>query len=108
MLTEVQPADFATEVLQADRPVLVDFFSQMCFPCRQMFPLMSEIQDELNGDVKIVKFDAGTEAGSQLAAQYGVRAVPNFVLFRDGKAIAQRMGSCPKKEMRGWIDDSLL
>ena len=104
-MKQVSGIDFETEVLRSKEPVLVDFFTETCPPCKMMAPVLQEISDEANGQFKIVKVDAATEA--ELAATYGVRAVPAFYAFANGKCVAQTVGAKSKANMKKWFEDSI-
>lgn len=105
MIPEIQTAQFETEVFQSDRPVLVDFFTQACAPCRMMLPVIAGIAAERNAALKVVKFDAASDF--EFVSRFRVSSVPNFVLFRDGVPIGQRSGACSKNELLSWIDNQL-
>jgi len=90
-MKQVASAEFESEVLRSKEPVLVDFFTETCPPCRMMAPVLQEIETEAQGIFKVVKVDAGTE--QELAAEYGVRAVPAFFAFSNGKCVGQTVGA---------------
>src|ERR1700722_5094103 len=95
MITEVTETSFAKEVTAAAGPVLVDFYTQDCGPCRMMAPVLNELATERGANLKIVKVDVAENA--QLAAQYGVTAMPTFVLFQNGEVQKQIVGARSKK-----------
>ena len=97
--------DFEFEVLAAKQPVLVDFYTDTCPPCRAMAPVLQEWETEANGAVKIVKVNAAEEPG--LATTYRVNAVPKFLLFSNGQCVGQTIGAKSKNSMKKWFDDSL-
>jgi thioredoxin 1 len=96
-------SSFQNDVLAQSGTVLVDFFTDGCGPCRMMAPVLDELSRD-RADLKIVKVDAG--ASYQLAATFGVSAVPTFVLFVDGKPKAQFVGARSKKDLLAWIDSN--
>lgn len=104
-MKQVSGIDFETEVLLSKEPVLVDFFTETCPPCKMMAPVLQEISDEANGQFKIVKVDAAAEA--ELAATYNVRAVPAFYAFANGKCVGQTVGAKSKANMKKWFEDSV-
>jgi|SRR5215467_6029524 len=103
-MKEITTAQFDTEVLQSEVPVLVDFYTDTCPPCRMMSPILNDIEENSAGALKIVKIDAA--ADGQFTASFSVSAVPTFVLFRRGERIGQIMGARSRKEMQKWIDES--
>src|SRR5215469_1861177 len=104
-MRQITSADFESEVLGSREPVLVDFYTDSCPPCRAMAPVLQEMETEANGTYKIVKIDAGTEL--QLASSYRVNAVPAFFLFSNGKCVGQTLGAKSKTAMKKWIEDSI-
>ena len=104
-MKQVAAAEFESEVLRSKEPVLVDFFTETCPPCRMMAPVLQEIETEAQGQFKVVKVDAGTEM--ELAAEYGVRAVPAFFAFSNGKCVGQTVGAKSKANMKKWFEDSV-
>lgn len=104
-MKQVSGVDFDAEVLRSKEPVLVDFFTPDCPPCRMMAPILQEISDEANGQFKIVKVDAAVEA--ELAVSYGVSAVPAFYAFSNGKCVGQTVGAKSKANMKKWFEDSV-
>ena len=92
-------------MLRSKEPVLVDFFTEGCGPCRMMAPVLQEIETEANGALKVVKVNAATE--SELAASYRVNAVPAFFAFVNGKCVGQTLGAKSKTGMKKWFDESL-
>jgi len=82
MLTEINEANFKSEVLESKIPVLVDFWGEFCAPCKTLLPVLDQLAGELDGTAKIVKIDA--HANASISIRYGVRAVPNLIFFKDG------------------------
>ena len=97
--------EFTTEVEKSNLPVLVDFFTPLCGPCKQIAPLLEEIAEERHGTLKVVKVDASIE--STLAASLRIQAVPTVFIFRHGKPVAQFIGFRAKKELDKWIDEAI-
>ncbi len=101
----VTDASFAADVLQSDKPVLVDFWADWCGPCKMIGPALEEISDELGDKVSIVKMDI-TE-NTEVPGQMGVQSIPLMVLFKDGKQVAQKLGAAPKSQLKGWLESVL-
>lgn len=93
--------DFETEVLQSAEPVLVDFFTEACSPCRRLAPVLEEVAQHQAGRWKIVKVDAGLNP--ELAARFRINSVPTLLAFRRGQCVAQRVGARDQQELLEWL-----
>ena len=101
----VTDASFQADVLQSDTPVLVDFWAEWCGPCKMIAPALEEISDELAGQVTIAKMDIMENL--EVPTQIGVQSIPLMVLFKNGEAVAQKLGAAPKSQLKGWLEASL-
>jgi thioredoxin 1 len=99
--TSVSDESFATDVLGADTPVLVDFWAEWCGPCKMIGPSLEEISDELSGDVKIVKLNIDDHPDTP--SKYGVRGIPTMILFKNGAPAATKVGAEPKSKLKEWL-----
>jgi thioredoxin 1 len=93
---------FATEVLQSPTPVLVDFWAEWCGPCKMIAPVLSELADEYAGRVKIGKVNIDDH--QELAAQYGVRAIPTLLVFQKGEVVEQLVGARSKRDLKASLE----
>lgn len=93
----IEDDNWESEVLSSDIPVLVDFWTEGCPPCRMIAPILDELADEFAGKLKIAKVDAGRH--HQLAGDFAVRSVPTLFVFKDGVVQEQRVGGMSKAEL---------
>ena len=98
-------SNFASEVLEATQPVLVDFFATWCGPCKILSPVVEEIAAERAGTLKVCKLDIDT--ATDLATQYRIMSVPTLLLFKDGQVVKQLVGAQPKPAILAAIDKAL-
>ena len=101
----VTDASFAADVLGSDKPVLVDFWADWCGPCKMIGPALEEIAEKLSDKVTIVKMDI--MENTTIPGEIGVQSIPLLVLFKDGKAVAQKLGAAPKSQLKGWLESAL-
>jgi thioredoxin 1 len=104
-LLHVNDKDFASEVLNADIPVLVDFWATWCGPCRSISPIVEELAKEFSGRVKVTKLNVDENPATP--SQYGVRGIPTLILFKGGKIFDQIVGAVPKTRLKTMIEKAL-
>ena len=98
----VNKNNFNQEVLNSDKPVLMDFWAPWCGPCRMVVPLVEEIAKE-RSDIKVVKINVDEE--QELAMQFGVMSIPTLVVMKGGKVVNQAVGARPKAQVLAMLDE---
>ena len=98
----VEDSNFDQAVLQAETPVLVDFWAAWCRPCIMAAPVLEELAEEYAGRITIAKLDVDQNA--RTAAKYSIMAIPNLIIFKKGKPVSQIVGYRPKAELKRSLD----
>jgi len=101
----VTDATFASDVLESDKPVLVDFWAEWCGPCRKVNPLLEEIGSEMGDQVHIVKLDI--DANPKITLEYQVMSVPTLTMFKGGQPVRSLIGARPKGDLVKLIESAL-
>lgn len=102
MAAVVSSQDFQEKVLEADKPVLVDFFATWCGPCKMVAPVVEEIAQDMEGKAYVYKVDI--DESQDIAMKYRVASVPTLVLFKDGEPVKKTVGAQSKQALMGLFD----
>ncbi|MDA1098961.1 MAG: thioredoxin TrxA [Proteobacteria bacterium] len=101
----VSDDSFDKDVLNAEGPVVVDFWAEWCGPCKQIAPALEDIANEMGDRVTIAKVNI--DDNPSIPAKYGVRGIPTLMLFKDGEVASMKVGALPKGKIREWIEESI-
>lgn len=102
---QVTDATFKQEVLDSEVPVLVDFWAPWCGPCRMVAPVVDEIAQQYDGQVKVVKVN--TDENPNVASQYGIRSIPTLMIFKGGQRVDMVVGAVPKTTLANTLEKYL-
>ncbi len=94
---DIKADDFKKEVLESDKPVLVDFWAEWCMPCKKMEPVIEGLSEEFKNHIKF--FRLNVDENPSTAAEYSVRGIPTFFLFKNGEVVERITGVVSKKEL---------
>ncbi|GAB5411571.1 MAG: hypothetical protein ChlgKO_06850 [Chlamydiales bacterium] len=103
-LSSITSENFQLEVVESNLPVVIDCFATWCGPCKAMTPILSEMKEKYEGKIKFVKLDVDKD--NPLAKSLGVSSMPTFIIYKDGGAIAQKVGSMDKETFEAWLNDN--
>ncbi|MBK1781114.1 thioredoxin TrxA [Advenella sp. WQ 585] len=98
-------SSFNADVLKSDKPVLVDYWAPWCGPCKAIAPVLEEVAKEYEGRLQVVKVDV--QDHPEVAAQFGIRGIPTLMVFKNGEAVATKVGAVNKAQLTSFIDSAL-
>lgn len=104
-IKHVSDASFDDDVLQSDRPVLVDYWAEWCGPCRMIAPILEEVSQDYGERLQVAKMNV--DENQQVPARFGIRGIPTLMLFKGGQLVATKVGALPKAQLTAFIDGHL-
>ena len=104
-IKHVSDATFETDVLKSTTPVLVDYWAEWCGPCKMIAPVLEDVAKNYAGRLTVAKLDI--DANPAITSQFGIRGIPTLILFKSGKAHAQKVGALSKSQLAAFVDSNL-
>jgi thioredoxin 1 len=101
----ITDTSFEHDVIKSDKPVLVDFWAEWCGPCRQLSPIIDELAAEYGDKLTIAKVNIDDSPESP--SKYGVRGIPTMIFFKNGEAVATKVGAVQKTKLKEWIEENI-
>ncbi len=96
---------FDTDVLQSDKPVLVDYWAEWCGPCKMIAPILEEVASEYGDKIKVCKMNI--DENQETPPRYGIRGIPTLILFKNGEVEATKVGALSKTQLQSFLDDNI-
>ena len=96
---------FDTDVLQSDKPVLVDYWAEWCGPCKMIAPILEEVASEYGEKIKVCKLNI--DETQETPPRYGIRGIPTLILFKNGEVEATKVGALSKTQLQSFLDDNI-
>ncbi len=105
MIISSNDSNFENDVLKSDLPVVIDFWAEWCGPCKLLLPIFEELSEKFKGKIKFVKFNI--DDSPEVPSKYGVRGIPNLIMFKDGKNVDSKVGAIPKNALEEWLESHI-
>ena len=104
-ILDVKDKDFKEKVLEADKPVLCDFWAEWCGPCKQISPILQELAEDYKEKILIAKVNI--DENPEVPSNYGIMSIPTLILFKNGESISSQIGLVEKISLTKWLDENI-
>ena len=104
-IKQISNDSFEADVLQAEAPVLVDYWAEWCGPCKMIAPILEEVSRDYAGKLNVAKVNV--DDNQEIASKYGIRGIPTLMLFRNGAVVATKVGALSKSQLTAFLDNNL-
>ena len=104
-IIQITDDSFEADVLQSDKPVLVDFWAEWCGPCKMIAPILTEVAEEFSSRVTVAKLNIDQNAGTP--PKFGIRGIPTLLLFKDGQVAATKVGALSKTQLIEFLENNI-
>ena len=105
LIKHISDTSFDADVLQAGKPVLVDYWAEWCGPCKMIAPILDELSKDYDGRLQVTKMNV--DENRDVPAKYGIRGIPTLMLFKDGQLAATKVGALSKAQLTAFVDAHL-
>ena len=104
-IIHVSDESFEQEVLQSDKPVLIDYWAEWCGPCKMIAPVLDEVASEYSDKIRVAKLNIDDNAATP--PKYGIRGIPTLMLFKNGEVEATKVGAVSKAQLTAFLDENI-
>jgi thioredoxin 1 len=104
-IKHITDSSFEADVLQAGKPVLLDFWAEWCGPCKMITPILEEVAKEYGDKIQIAKMNV--DENQEIPTKFGIRGIPTLILFKNGEIAAQKVGALAKSQLTAFLDSHL-